>query len=142
MENLWPDSFEESEEISPKRFFDNQAKNLAKITNNLVFAEIEVLDEIDVEQKMRNPFIYSFSIHGRHLRNYKFKVMTFSHDINIFPIKFRIDQELSEELEIPCTPFTPPHFVQDAENLEVLARKIFQSRRVRTVVSSIMRLSK
>jgi hypothetical protein len=143
MKTLWPEHFEENSKPSAKNLLEEQANLLAKITDGIVSAEVIELDKLNaMRDDVSNEFCYRFNIVGPYLQGYKFKVMSFSHDITLYPVVFSLDEELGKELDIK-EPFGGyKATVADPIGLEAFIGCVLTSQRIKNVVGSIMRLSK
>ena len=136
MKSLWPENFEENPQRTPKSIFEEQAKLLPKITGDIVYAEV-VPEDLSANY---GEFCYRFVLIGKFI-NYTFKVLTFTHDIALYPVKFNItefDMELSDELELRVGPIEK----RSPEELEEFLGEILKSKRIRQVIGSIIKLSK
>jgi len=91
---------------------------------------------------MRNDFVYRFDIYGKELKNYRYTMLTFSHDIGLFPVKFSLDNILAEEIGLETSPFAPPLAITTESDLDEFIAMALQSKRVSNVIGSIMHLSK
>ncbi len=141
MKNLWPDSFAENTKPSAKSLLEEQAKLLPKITNGIVFAEVVELDRVEsIREAMYNEFCYRLNIRGKFLEGYSFKVMSFSHDITLYPVEFHLDEQLAEELRIRSAFNTKK--IDNPEELERFLGMVLTSNRIKNVVGSILKLSK
>ena len=146
MKNLWPGKFEESKIPSAKTLLEEQARLLPKLTGDMVFAEITELDSLrdyKAKSEIDNEFMYKFSLRGRFLENYNFNVFSFSHDITLYPVMFYLDEKLGAELRIIKSVLD--RYVASAKNQEELEKfidTILKSDRIKSVVGSIMRLSR
>lgn len=144
MKNLWPDAFSENDLPAAKSLLEEQAKLLFKLTNGTVYAAVSELSALDsIPSSMRNDFSYRFDIRGKFLEGYRFTALLFSHDITLYPVKFRVDEKIGAELGIKkniiegfMTQIDTP------EALETFLGRVLSSERLKTVVGSIMRLSK
>ncbi|MFJ7106178.1 hypothetical protein ACIQU2_00750 [Pseudomonas sp. NPDC098740] len=144
MKNLWPTEFEASDLPSTKELLEEQARLLPQLTNDMVHADIVQLDEIDkIRFGMSNDFAYRFDIRGKFLKDYRFNLFSFSHDITLFPVTFKLDGKIASEVNAKQgAPSTNKILVKDAEGLETLLSQIFGTARLKSVISSIIRLSK
>ena len=141
MKNLWPDSFEENTKLSAKNLLEEQAKLLLKITNGVVFAEVVEMSQLDaIQYSINDDFTYSFNIRGKFLEGYSFKAMWFSHDVTLYPVNFRLDEQLAREFEIQ-DPLKRRRIV-DPDKLETFIGEVLTSKRIKNVVGSILKLSK
>lgn len=144
MKNLWPEKFEENNKPSAKNIIEEQAKLLPKLTGGIVYAEVAPLSEMDaMSNSMGNDFSFRFDLRGKFLENYYFNVCMFSHDITLYPVKFRIDEKVASELSVKKTPlYGHVATVDTPEQLEQLLARVLTSERIKSVVGSIIRLSK
>lgn len=145
MKNMWPEGFSENEKISPRQMFEEQSKLLPKLTGDLVHAEIYELGRMEeLEQSLKNDFSYSFNIKGKFLEKYSFRVLSFSHDITLYPVLIRLDEVLGKELKIPDDPplHGPTKEINEPEQLEKFLSSILKSERLTKIIGSIMALSK
>jgi hypothetical protein len=144
MKNLWPEVFTESEKASAKNIIEEQAKLLSKITKGVVFADVEQMDFIEAAtNSMENEFAFEFYIRGKFLEGYRFKVLSFSHDITLYPVKFRVDDFIAKEIGIKNKSYNG-YFceVTDQNDLERFLEKVLTSERMKNVIGSILKLSK
>lgn len=144
MKNLWPDAFSENELPDAKGLLEEQAKLLAKLTNGTVYAAVSEMDQIDaINSSMNNDFAYRFDIRGKFLESYRFNVLMFSHDITLYPVKFRLDEQIGKELGVKKSLLGGCMTAVDSPDaLEAVITRVLQSERLKAVVGSIMRLSK
>jgi hypothetical protein len=142
MKNLWPEEFNENDKISAKNFIEEQAKLLPKLTNSLVYAAVEENKFADSLIVMKNEFIYEFYIYGKFLEGYRFKVLTFSHDITLYPVKFLLDELIAKELSVKKEAFGYFKVVTDINELENLISSILTCDRMKNVIGSILKLSR
>lgn len=141
--NLWPIEFEENNNTAAKQFLEEQAKLLPTLTGDLVYAEVKQITEMETPTgSIDNDFIFRFDLRGKFLQNYRFTVFTFSHDITLYPVKFLLDEKIGAELGIEKSIRHYIAKVDTPEILEKLVESIFRSERLKTIVGSIMRLSK
>ncbi len=142
MKNLWPEVFQENTKLSAKSLLEEQAKLLGKITGGIVFSEVTAMSALDAAlESIKGEFVYRFDIMGKFLENYRFNVLCFSHDITLYPVKFRLDEKIAKELGIGSK-YDRTHNIGSEEELEKFISSVLTSERVKDVVGSIMRLSK
>jgi len=145
MKNLWPESFSENDKMSAKQVLEEQANLLPKLTGDLVYAEVTELDLLQAAQHgKRNDFVFRFDIKGKFLEDYRFQVFSFSHDITLYPVLFKLDELLGKELHITEDTFLSGLTIEieGPEQLEEFVSQILQSKRVSKVIGSIMSLTK
>jgi len=94
MLNLWPAEIEVAEITPPVTILHQQAEMLGQLTNNKVLGDVRVRDgEGDV-------FTYDFYIAAPALNNYRYKLLTISYSIDLYPVTI-FDLEESIYKEIP-----------------------------------------
>lgn len=137
MKNLWPEGFKPNEVNPPKKILDEQSKLLPNLTGDMVYAKVKDMNSVDALMKGHvNDFSYSYFLLGKFLKNYSFKVFDFSHSITMYPVIISVDEEIAKELGTE----------QDArvENEEEFIRiigSIFNSKRIKTIIGSIIQIS-
>jgi len=139
MKNLWPQSFQEPNFEKPKTIFEQQAKLLPTLTGDLVYATLTQLDYLHARlENLHGDFIYRFSITSKFLENYSYKILSFSHGIEMYPVTLNIDSEIRKELNIKDI-FVE---VKSPQELESLLEKILTSNKISRVIGSIITMSK
>lgn len=138
MEILWPNSFDELSENSPKELLENQARFLKKLTKDLVYAEVIESSAREFDDELEYyPFIYSFCLFGKYLTSYKYTVFTIGHDITLYPIYIHIDPDIAKE-----TGYAIEFEIKtEVDFIEILG-SILKSPKINKVVGVIMKLSK
>lgn len=140
MKSLWPESFEENPLEPPKALFEEQARLLPKITGEIVFAEL--VDEIrGGSLGIPGEFCYRFNIVGKFIGDYRFRVLSFSHNITLYPVKLNLDSELGKELGIEAKA-NYLMSIQSPDELKILINAVLKSERILKVIGSIIKLSK
>lgn len=144
MKNLWPTEFEASDLPTTKELLEEQARLLPQLTNDMVHADIVQMDELDmIRYGLSNDFGYRFDIRGKFLKDYRFNLFSFSHDITLFPVVFKLDEKIADEVIGKQGPLSAGKMVvKNIHELENLLSSVFGSARLKAVISSIMRLSK
>lgn len=142
MKNLWPETFEENTRPSAKNLLEEQAKLLSKLTDGIVYAEVSAVGLLDVISVPRNEFMFRFDIKGKFLDDYSFRVLLFSHDITLYPVTFSLDEKIAIELGIKKSIEGYIKSIDAPEDLDNFLSAVLKSERVKSVVGSIIRLSK
>ncbi len=140
MKNLWPDNFSENEQIPMKLILEEQAKLLPKLTGDLIYAEVSELNLAD--QDFNNDLSYRFDIKGKFSKKYRFWLLSFSHDITLYPVEIRLDEVLSEELQLLEIITGQTITINEPEQVEEFLASVLRSERVSKVIGFIMKLSK
>jgi len=94
MENLWSLDIAEVKVNTPKEILDEQAYWLGQITKNLITAEVEV----DDYALRKGIFDNNFYIVAPTLDNYRYRLFTVEHDMDIYPLKIDLDEKLYQEI--------------------------------------------
>jgi hypothetical protein len=143
MQNMWPEIFAENDKVAAKNLFEEQAKLLPKLTNGVVFAEVAELDDLDMTmQYLKNDFAFRFDLYGKFLAKYRFNVLMFSHDITLYPVKFRLDERIGAELGVQKLSNRYLVSVESPESLQDFVSLVLNTERMKAVIGSIIRLSK
>ena len=144
MKNLWPDSFDETQSRSPKEIVEEQLALLPKLTGDMVFGSIRELSEIDAAlASLTNDFAFSVELESKFIENYRFRVMSFSHDIALYPVKFKYDELLAKEFGIDVGFIVTVHDeAADAAEFEGLLSKVLKSDRGAKVIGAMIKLLK
>ncbi len=140
MKNLWPESFEENQKLSAKSLIEEQASLLPKLTNGMVYAEVINMGMGKEFCEIVRDFAYQFVIKGKFLDTYRFRVLSFAHDITLYPIIFDIDEGIIEELDLEADDIYGLT-VDSEKELENLIDRVLKSKRLNEIIGSIIRLS-
>ena len=134
MTNLWPEDIAHVAQRAPVVLLREQAFYLGERTKNMVKAEVEEFRRPDLGSHA--DFNYTFYIVATALQNYRFELFAISHGIELYPVFFKLDWDVSKELT-----GTPPAERVPAENedefVQLLA-KIFATKKTRKVIAAIL----
>lgn len=85
IENLWPEDLGVITIAMPKEILVQQAKYLADMTKNVIFAEVKSSQGIlqGTDEKI---LLHEFVVKAPSLGNYKFTLIKAAHDLSIYPI--------------------------------------------------------
>lgn len=96
--DLWPSGIEVERISAPLIILREQAALLGERTKNLVQAEV-----IE-EESRRDRFIFYFFLLAPVLGNYRYQLLTVSHDIDLYPVEITVEDsilhEVSEKLDV------------------------------------------
>ena len=141
MNNLWPSSFDEHEFALPKEILEQQGNYLSKLTGEMVFGEVDKMDKDTVFELsydgFEEEFNYDFLLRSNLLLDYNFRVLSFSHDITIYPIIVRVEEGVVKELGI-----SSPTRIKTEEDFVDLIARVFNSKRMKRVVGAMIKLAK
>lgn len=79
-------------------------------------------------------FRYGFYIVAPALGNYRYKLFTIQHDVNLYPVKFTTDEDIKNEIYPDKNTISAG---SEKEFLEIL-KKIFQSKRTKQIIGSLL----
>jgi hypothetical protein len=161
MENLWPGSFDISDRKTPKEIIESQAKFLPSLTNHKIIAKVSSVDlkkigsqdpykfltpNIVCDKKELSDYLgeqnkisrldYDFSIMFYNSADYKYRAFFFSYNMDLYPVTFYLDSEIAHEIQ--CNKELE---IADEKGIEELLSEIFNSSKIKTVISSMMRIS-
>ncbi|OPY76044.1 MAG: hypothetical protein A4E64_01694 [Syntrophorhabdus sp. PtaU1.Bin058] len=148
MKNLWPDSFKAVDVQRPDAILVEQAKFLSTITEGLLYAMVETMSKaeiVTIHSKLFD-FGYKLSIGAKNLDRYKYRVLSMSYGVPIYPCYIMLDQDIFMELRrdfgqtLTLTGMSIK--VENGESLVDLLSLVFKSKKVDQVVSSLLTLSK
>jgi len=144
MKNLWPEQFEENTSPSTKALLEEQSKLLLKLTNGMVDAEVVEQERLDqITTGLQNEFAYSFNLLGKFIDNYRFRVLSFAHDITLYPVDFQVDEQIGKELQLSrTTAYGYKTRIGEPSEVEDFLASVLNSQRIKNVVGSIIKLSK
>ena len=140
MKNLWPSEFQETDLPSMKSIIEEQLKVLPDITDGMVGGEVVTLDEGYGDNLLSGDFMYRFSLIGRYLQNYRFRVFSFSHDVSLYPVQVSLDRELHREFQLPTHENAVT--VGSPAEAEKFLGEVFHSDRLKKVIGAILKLSR
>lgn len=134
MENFWPDDISKIEYMpTPKMILEKQGEYLEKATKGTIYVNVKQEETLD-----RQKFKYKFELVGKLLNNYTYKILTITHDVEIYPFKIWLDESISKELDISSYYDIE---VKNQNEFEDLLKKIFSSEKMHGLISSILSLS-
>jgi hypothetical protein len=136
MVNLWPAELEVTKLIPPVTILRQQASMLGQLTGNRVLSDVKARDGED------DTFTYDFYIVAPSLNNYRYKLLTISHGVDLFPVTIQVEESIYKEIDSPkYFKDNKVHhsFWTDSEDnfLEIL-KAIFNSSKAKRVISSLL----
>lgn len=140
-ESLWPNVEEFENQLTPKEILEKQSDYLLNATKMLIYAEVET-NEIDLlfpDKEIESAsFSFEYVLRSKALTSYKFILFTIYHDITIYPVKIKIDSVIKNELGFNTKYATVNN---EKDFIDILA-KILQSNRTKTIIASMLKLSR
>lgn len=132
--NIWPDFELYTPSQSPASLLREAAAALAAKTDNLVGASV-----IRLEGQREGLFAYYMNIYSPALGNYKFRILTIEHELQMYPVTIYPDDAIGIELGYGLQDNWRRYVSaerQDEFNKEL--RKMFATIRVRQVVGALI----
>ncbi len=148
MSDLWPQDFGTTTAPTPVSILKEQASLLGQKTKNIVKGAVKRTsvgwDDDRREAMFRNfapvsaptkVFNYTFYLEGPVLDNYTYRLFRISFDVDLYPVRFFIDEGMADELSI-----SPKDGVsaKDEEEFKAILSRILGSDRTRKVVTAIL----
>ncbi len=91
VEDLWPQELEATKMRSPVSILKGQASLLGQKTKNLVEGHVAISEE-------GTALSYSFFLVAPALNNYRYLLLTMSHDIRMYPVSIFVEEEILAEI--------------------------------------------
>jgi hypothetical protein len=92
MINLWPEITEVSEVTPPVTILDQQALMLGNMTKNILLAEVKT------EERESHEFSYGLYIIAPVLDNYRYRLLTVWHNIDLYPVIVMVEKDIHNEI--------------------------------------------
>lgn len=137
MTNLWPKEFKELELKSAKEILEEQSKFLPDLTKNMVYAEIKNMEAIEsiLNDHEDNDFKYTYNLKGKYLSNYSYKILSFSNNIRLYPVRITLDENIVKELALKSKNL----ILNNQHEFESILSKILKSNYLLETVGAIMK---
>ncbi len=147
--DLWPEDVNQPLEIkSPYSIILEQCKLLGDKTANIVEAKVQKLKQYS----QYKDFVYGFYLVSP-ITNYKYRLFTFFFNIEMYPVEFRMDEEIipdippefsngssTESVKVGFVGKTTL-FAENKEMLFKLLKIIFNSEKTKKIISAIYEMS-
>ncbi|MFB4325992.1 hypothetical protein RB298_27080 [Priestia sp. BR_2] len=146
--NLWPQFNSFSQIQTPQKILEIQGKKLMELTNGLVYGSVsESMRSADKPMKGESllaltlsnkdyDFNFRFELASKYLTNYRFQMFIISHNIDIYPLKLKLDPPTAQEIGIEEV----VSIIDEDDFISTLSQ-IFKSDRVTRIVYNIMQLA-
>jgi hypothetical protein len=143
MIDLWPNDIAFTGVKAPVSILKEQASLLGEKTKNLLKAEVrlsepDLLDTQSVMEKMfgLRQFYYAFYFVAPTLNNYRYKLFTISHGIQLYPVQINIDDDIKFEVLGKNTDGIITASSEE-EFIEIL-KKVFNASKTKKIMQSIL----
>lgn len=135
--DLWPEKIGVVRYKSPVAILREQASLLGQKTRNIVTAEVSEGDNGG------EWFSYFFHIVAPALGNYRYKLLSISHEISLYPVEISVEDTIFDEIDRRFKAFRENTDIQyivsnsEEEFIEVL-RAIFGSKKCFQVITALL----
>lgn len=133
MNDLWPDDIAVSTLRAPLTILKEQAAFLGSKTKNLIIAKVEkqesdLYDEESIE--------HAFYVVTPALGNYRYKLFSISHSIELYPVTINLDSDIKMEI----APESGMYYlkVDNEQELVTLLTRIFGSKKTRRIIHALL----
>jgi hypothetical protein len=133
MTDLWPVDLAVVTKTSPLAILKEQASLLGQKTKNIVVGKVELSRMAEFVGS--RGFTYDFIIVGPALDNYAYRLFAVEYDVDLYPVRFRLDSAIAEELGLPPKEFL---IAPDETNFKVALSRVLGSQKSRNVVQAIL----
>jgi hypothetical protein len=150
MTDLWPQDFGVITKNSPLAILKEQASLLGGKTSNIVKATVKKESEelAGLLRRAKNDamgvrsdafgsrsFSYAFFLQAPALDNYTYRLFRIIFDVDIYPVRFFVDDAIAEELSINSKDGVP---AADEEEFKQMLSRILGSQKTRKVINAIL----
>ena len=150
MVDLWPEDIDYTETKAPVSILKEQASLLGNKTKNLLKAEVRLcgsvrnnfLDKIKPVLRTEQSFCYTFYFVAPTLNNYRYRLFTILHGVQLYPLGIDIDDsdveaEILKTFEGALSPKDTVIAHSESEFLETL-QKILNADKTKQIMKSIL----
>lgn len=143
MDNLWPDFADPTGDIKmPHEILNTQGSFLLQKTKGIIYAEVLKIETdgtwmTEDYDEIEGAFGFRFTIRSKLMDHYRFELFKIFHDFDCYPLTMLLDEKIYEELGLK----KPIALARDEEEYFELLKKIFNSKRLITIVSVMLKVS-
>jgi len=146
-DSLWPE-FNLKKEITPKEILEKQGDYLREFTDQ--YLKLDVIRHKNsaplYEPILENEFSYSCYLRSVTLRDYKYKLMDFGHNITFYPLEIKLSAELNKDMshcqtKYPYNKGERMWKVSSKDQFEEFLAELFKGKSFIQIISSLYSLS-
>jgi hypothetical protein len=146
MTDLWPPNLATTTGRSPLTVLKEQASLLGLKTKNIVKAGVRRFPATPPSPSTRfvtpampallhdEPFQYAFFLEAPALDNYAYRLFSAAYNVNLYPVRFSIDQDIASELQAGGDDL----IAASEEEFTRLLRLILGSQKTRNVINALL----
>lgn len=132
--------FTESKKEYPEELILKSIDGFSKATNNLLDIQVgrinEKLGDLYVD------FEFKLLLTSNTLKSYKFEILRFGYDVELYPVKLLLEESIFEEVYQKKMGYKQTLGAPDEEALNSVLKEIFSTNRFKEVVSGLMKISR
>lgn len=135
--------FEEKKVDLPESTVNSLLEGFSKATKGLADLGIKkAANSRRLSSSLETLFQFEVILYSEFIPDYRMTVFKFGYDIEIYPVKLEVSDNIFEDVEDPNWPFTPKVEVFDSEELfKEKVEKIFKGEKFVEIVSGIMKIA-
>ncbi|MFH1115955.1 MAG: hypothetical protein V1792_18745 [Pseudomonadota bacterium] len=136
MLDLWPNSLDSLPlDRAPVTILREQASLLGRKTNNLLEGEVIQIEPFDAADP---EFTYRFNIVAPALGNYRYGLFMIFHAITLYPVRFRVDEDVRTELAVGVESQGRIPVAEDETQFVDILRQILASTKTQRVIAGLL----
>jgi len=132
--NLWPTEIEVTSVTPPVTILGQQATMLGSITKNIILGDVKARESEEYD------FSYIFYIVAPALNNYRYKLLTIYHNIDLYPVTVQVEESIYKEVPKRATGERIPNsiFAISEDEFTKALKAIFNSSKAKKVISALL----
>jgi len=136
MINLWPPEIEIINVTPPVTILEQQASMLGNMTKNIILGDVKARESEEYD------FSYIFYIVAPALSNYRYKLLTICHNIDLYPVTIQVEESIFNEVPKSITGAIGERipnsiFAKSEEQFTEVLKAIFNSNKAKRVISAL-----
>jgi hypothetical protein len=92
IKNLWPTEIDNTNVTPPVTILNQQATMLGTVTKNIILGDVKARESEEYD------FSYIFYIVAPALSNYRYKLLTIWHNIDLYPVIIQVEENIYNEI--------------------------------------------
>lgn len=137
--DLWPEIEELKTIEGAKKIIEQQGEFLTKKTNNMLYLSIEEATNGFYD------FCFDVKMRSRYLEKYSYRLLQLNYNILMYPVDIYISKSATTRDELSQEGYTSESNyikIHDEDDLKRFLKLLFNTDEIKTVISSLLTLSK
>lgn len=136
--------FKESTKEYPEVIVETAISGFSNATKQLAELGISKKSEMGViTSRLDTKFQFELDLFSKHLEDYSFTVFEFGYDIELFPVRLKIEATILAELNEKASMTFPKMFsIETEENFKIVLDLIFSTERFKDIVAGLMKIAR